>query len=136
MGKTWVLSTETKGTGATMVPLERATRRAARREPLVVPPKPRPRPQEPPQPRLPRRFKVVDLMSRETLIEDADARQAMDVLKGVRSVIDVSVYVWQPEHDRWRMLTFTERHAMWELAAGKSTVAVSSEASGVSSRRA
>jgi hypothetical protein len=116
MGKTWVLSTETKGTGATMVPLEHATRRAARGEPLVVAPKPRPRPQEPPPPRLPRRFKVVDLMSRETLIEDADARQAMDVLKGVRSVVDVSVYVWQPEHDRWRMLTFTERHAMWELA--------------------
>jgi hypothetical protein len=116
MGKTWVLSTETKGTGATMVPLESVTKRSSRGEPLVVPPKPQPRPQAAPEPRPPRRFKVVDVMTRETLIEGAGAREAIDVLEDVRSIVDVYVYVWQPEHDRWRMLTFSERRAMWELA--------------------
>ena len=85
MGKTWVLSTETKGTGATKVPLESVTRRSPRGEPLVVPPKPQPRPQAAPEPRPPRRFKVVDVMTRETMIEGAGAREAIDVLKGVRS---------------------------------------------------
>jgi hypothetical protein len=116
MRKTWVLSTETKGTGATMVPLESVTKRSPRGEPLVVPPKPQPRPQAAPEPRPPRRFKVVDVMTRETLIEGAGAREAIDVLEDVRSIVDVYVYVWQPEHDRWRMLTFSERRAMWELA--------------------
>jgi hypothetical protein len=46
MGKTWILQTETKGTGVTMVPLERATKRAAP-EPLSVPRKPKPRDPEP-----------------------------------------------------------------------------------------
>jgi hypothetical protein len=55
-------------------------------------------------------------MTRETLIEGAGAREAIDVLEDVRSIVDVYVYVWQPEHDRWRMLTFSERRTMWELA--------------------
>jgi hypothetical protein len=116
MGKVWVLSTETKGTGATMVPLERVTKRSSHPEPLVVAPKAPPRRPEAPEPRPPRRFRVIDMMTRETLIDDASARQTIDALKGVRSIVDVYVYVWQPEQHRWRMLTFSERHAMWELA--------------------
>jgi hypothetical protein len=49
------------------------------------------------------------------LADDASAREAIDALKGVRSVVDVHIYVWQPDSERWRMLTFAERTAMWEL---------------------
>ena len=117
MGNVWVLHTETKGTGATMVPLERVTnKRPAEPEPLVVPRKPRPPKHKDPEPRAPRRFRVVDVMSTEPLVDDVGAQEAIDALKGVRSIVDVNVYVWQQERDRWRMLTFPERHAMWELA--------------------
>jgi hypothetical protein len=116
MGKVWVLHTETKGTGATMVPLERVTKRPSAAEPLVVPRKPRRKPEEEPKPTPPRRFRLVDVMSTETLVDDASAGEAIDVLRGVRSIVDVNVYVWQQERERWRMLTFPERHAMWELA--------------------
>jgi hypothetical protein len=112
----WVLHTGTKGTGATMVPLERVTERAPRPEPLAVPRKPRPRQPEDPKPRAPRRFKIVDLMTRQTLAEDVAAREAVDALRGVSSVVDVSVYVWQEERERWRLLTLGERRALWELA--------------------
>jgi hypothetical protein len=115
---TWVLHTETKGTGATMVPLESVTKRASAPEPIVVPRKPRPRPEAAPEPKLPRRFRVVDVMSNEPLVDDGTAREVMDALEGVRSIVDVNLYVWQEERDRWRMLTFPERHAMWELAGG------------------
>jgi hypothetical protein len=119
MAKTWVLDTSTKGTGANMVPLERVTKRSSAPEPLAVPPKPRPRQQEAPEPRAPRRFRIVDVMTRQALVDDVSAREAVDVLKGTRSVVDVDIYVWQEERDRWRLLTFPERRAMWELAAAQ-----------------
>jgi hypothetical protein len=117
MSKVWVLHTETKGTGANMVPLESVTKRPSPPEPLAVPRKPRPRPPEEPQPRSPRRFKLVDVMTRETLAEDATGREAIEVLKGIRSTVDVNVYVWQEEQNRWRLLTFAEQQAMWEFAS-------------------
>ena len=117
MGNVWVLHTETKGTGATMVPLERVTKRRAEPQKLVVPRKPRPPKPEEPQPKPPRRFRVVDVMTTQPLVDDVSAREAIDALKGVRSIVDVNVYVWQEERDRWRMLTFPERHAMLELAS-------------------
>jgi hypothetical protein len=45
MGKTWVLDTETKGTGANMVPLEKAQAKPEppRRKPARRPPRERPR---------------------------------------------------------------------------------------------
>src|ERR687887_374775 len=44
MGRVWVLDTETKGTGAEMVPLDKVLRKpAASPEPLFVPPEPAPR---------------------------------------------------------------------------------------------
>lgn len=116
MGKTWVLQTETKGTGANVVPLERATKRAADPAPLFVPRKPRPRPPEPPKPRAPRRFKLVDVMTNEPLVADVEAGAAIDALKDVRSIVDVDGYVWNEEGKRWRRLTFSELQAMWELA--------------------
>jgi hypothetical protein len=98
-----------------MVPLERVTKRSDPK-PLVVPPKPRtPQPPES-TPRAPRRFRVVDLMTRQELADDVGAGEAIDTLKSVGSVVDVNVYVWQPEPERWRPLTFSERRAMWDLA--------------------
>ncbi len=117
MGKTWVLHTETKGTGANVVPLERATRQPSTPEPVRVPRKPRPKPPVPPAPRPPRRFRVVDVVSRQTLVDDADASDTVAALRDVRSIVDVNVYVWQNEGERWRMLTLAEQRAMFELAA-------------------
>jgi hypothetical protein len=116
MGKVWVLDTETKGTGANVVPLERVTKRVPAAEPVFVARKPAPRPPEVPEPRRPRKFRVVNVMTRQPLVEDVNAREAVDALKGVRSVVDVEVYVRQDEDDRWRRLTFSERQGMWELA--------------------
>ena len=62
MGRVWVLDTETKGTGAEMVPLDKA----------------------------------------------------LKVLNGVRSIVDVNVFVWQPKAQRWRLLTLDERRALWD----------------------
>ena len=116
MGKTWILKTETKGTGATMVPLESTTQRPAPTEPVFVPREPAPREALPPEPPAPRRFRVVDVMTREELVDDGSARDTVDALREVHSLVDVDLYVWQPIHERWRMLTSPERHAIWELA--------------------
>ena len=116
MGKTWILKTETKGTGASMVPLERSTARDPVREPLHVPRKPPPRAPEPPAPRAPRRFRVVDVMTRETLIDDAGAAETVEVLKGVRSTVDVTVSVWDDGRLRWRPLTLAEQRTMFAFA--------------------
>jgi hypothetical protein len=117
MAKTWILQTETKGTGAQVVPLESVTKRSSTVEPVFVPRKHRPQP-EPvtPIPRPARRFRVVDLMTRETLADDASTREAVDVLKGLRSTVDVNVYVWQEDDERWRLLTFGEQGALWDLS--------------------
>jgi hypothetical protein len=116
--KVWVLETSTKGTGANVVPLERVLRSPSSSStpvPVYVPPKPRPRPAPAPAPRQPRRFKVVDVVSRQVLAEDANARETVEVLNGVHSVVDVHVYVWEPGHERWRLLTIAEQAALWEL---------------------
>jgi hypothetical protein len=59
---------------------------------------------------------VVDVRTREELAAGADARETLDVLRRVRSMIDVSVAVWQEERDRWRLLTLAEQRLMWQLA--------------------
>jgi hypothetical protein len=115
MGKTWVLDTGTKGTGASVVPLEDERDRPARKpERIFVPPKPLPRAPEPPPPRRPRRFKVVDVMTRETLAEDVDARATVALLEDVRSVVDVRISVWDRGAERWRLLTLDEQRAIWD----------------------
>ena len=56
MGKTWVLHTETKGTGAQMVPLESVEKRPAHVEPVFLPRKPsKPVEPVPPTPLMPAR---------------------------------------------------------------------------------
>jgi hypothetical protein len=114
MAKAWILDTETKGTGANMVPLEDA-REQRRPEPVVVPPKPRKRPDPPPEPRRPPRFKVVDVMTRQVLAEDADGRATVDVLKGVRSPVDVHISRWDHDAGVYRLLPLGEQRAIWAL---------------------
>jgi hypothetical protein len=118
VGTIWVLDTETKGTGAHMVPLEKVLRRPEDRRddgPTFEPPKRRRREPEPAAPRPPARFRVVDVLSRQTLAEDAGARATVDALKGVRSVVDVTISRWDHEAERWRPLTRGQQRALWKL---------------------
>ena len=47
-------------------------------------------------------------------MEDGDARETVGVLENVRSIVDVTIWVWQPEQDRWRMLSLEDARAIWE----------------------
>jgi hypothetical protein len=115
-GKVWVLDTETKGTGAQMVPLESVRKTPQPREYLFPPQARRAKPEPAPAPesRAPRRFKVVDISTRQVLAEDADLRTTLALLAEQRSSVDVNVYVWEPEPERWRLLTLGERQLLWE----------------------
>ena len=115
MGKIWVLDTDTKGTGAEMVPLEKVQKRPVPGgEPFFVPPRRKPREPKPAEPRAPRRFKVVDVATRAVLADGALARETLNVLGAVRSIVDVHVYVWEPDHVRWRLLTLAEQRTLWD----------------------
>ena len=110
-----MLDTETKGTGAQMVPLDPAQDKPkAEPKPVWVPPKRRPREPEPPAPKVPRRFRVVDVVTREVLADDAEVRTLLTVLGGVEHVHDVNVFVWEPEDDRWRLLSLAEQDTVWQ----------------------
>ncbi len=115
MSKTWVLDTETKGTGATMVPLERRQARPRAEDELALvalggsSPKALPEP----APHEPARFKVVDVMSSRVVAEDVGVREAVEALQGARSVVDVRVYMWAPERGRWRLLSLQESKKLW-----------------------
>lgn len=117
MAKVWVLDSETKGTGAQMVPLEKVLRQPAsepeRRRARPVP-KPRPK-QQAQEPAPPRRFRVIDALSREVLAEDANAPETLEVLRGVSQPVDVSIYVWEHGPQDWRLLTNRERKLLWEF---------------------
>ena len=86
MGKVWVLDTETKGTGAQMLPLEKVQKQPA--------PKPRRRRAPAPQrerealePRRPERFKIVD----------------------------VTIHAWDEDSGHWQRLSRGEERALWRL---------------------
>src|SRR5689334_12447859 len=108
MGTTWVLDTETKGTGANMVPLERVTKRSSAPARQFVLPERRQPQTESHKPRVPRRFRIVDVMTRQRVLEDGSTREAVEALRSVRSVVDVNVYLWDEERERWLLLPFTE----------------------------
>jgi hypothetical protein len=118
MSKVWVLDTSTKGTGASIVPLESTLKKpeSEGKPPIsAVKAPPRKREKEP-APRLPRRFKVVDLLSSETMVEGARMRATLDVLEGVRSPVDVRIFVWDDDADKWHLLTLSEQRALWVAA--------------------
>jgi hypothetical protein len=113
--KVWVLDTETKGTGAQMVPLEKVLRKPKSGEPLYVPPKREPRPPKEPEPKRPRSFKIVDVTTGEVLGEHLDTRAAIAALEDVDSVVDVRIYAWDHGSERWVLLTLGEQKALWEF---------------------
>lgn len=116
MAKVWVLDTETKGTGAQMVPLEKVLKQPVA-EPERRRARPLPKPRRMPEiaePAPPRRFRVIDALSRELLTDDADAAATIELLRGVGQPVDVSIYVWEPKVERWRLLTNRERKLLWE----------------------
>jgi len=113
-GKVWVLDTETKGTGAQMVPLESTLKRPQPKEHFLPATVHRHKPVPEPVERAPRRFRVTDVVSRGTLGDDLDARATLGVLAGQRSSVDVNVSVWEPGEDRWRLLTLAEKQLLWE----------------------
>lgn len=113
MAKVWVLETETKGTGANVVPLDRTERKpGSDAVPGFSFPELKPLPD--PEPRGPRSFKVVDVMTRQVLAEGVGARDAVSALEDVNSIVDVTVSVWDPDGERWRMLSFGEKQALWD----------------------
>ncbi len=116
MGRVWVLDTETKGTGANMVPLERATRRSSVVEPVLIGREQAPTDEPAPTPRPAPKFRVVDVMTRQTLADDATTREAATVLKDIRSIVDVNVYVRRGPDELWRLLPLADLRVLWELA--------------------
>ena len=116
MGRVWVLDLDPSGTGAEMRPLDSVLHNPEPKPDLpLVRRKPQPRPEKAPEPRKPRRFKVVDVMTGAVTAEDASTRAAVDLLAGVRSVGDVRIYVWSDEAERWRLLSLAEQRKLWEL---------------------
>jgi hypothetical protein len=115
--KVWVLDTETKGTGAEMVPLEKVLRKPRSGERLNVhaPPKREPRPPKEPEPKRPREFKIVDVTTGEILGEHLNTRAAIAALEDVDSVVDVRIYAWDHGSERWVLLTLGEQKALWEF---------------------
>lgn len=117
MAKTWVLDTETKGTGAHIAPLKRDAGDAPAKLSLVqLHPERAPAREDDleaaPQPR---RFKVVDVFSGSVLADDVGAQGALHALRSVRKSLDALVYVRDDESGRWRLLTLAETNALWAL---------------------
>jgi hypothetical protein len=114
MAKVWVLDTETKGTGAEIRPLEEGDEAAPKRgqAPSVVRERKRRAP-KPVEPAGPRRFKVVDVMTKRVLAEDAPLGATVELLEEVRSIVDVSIYVWEPKAGRWQELSLREKQMVW-----------------------
>lgn len=119
MGKVWILDTDTKGTGAQMVPLDKVEKTAEAKPRVatvrLTPPPAKSGGPETAETPTPRKFKVVDLMSERVLAEGAGVRATLDALAGVRSVVDVSIYEWQEQAAKWRALTLSERRAFLAL---------------------
>ena len=99
-----------------MVPLERVTKRSSDPPHQFVLPQRQPPQSEPPKPRSSHRFKIVDVMTREELLEDGSAREAVETLGSVRSIVDVNVHVWDEEREQWLLLPFGEQRALLNFA--------------------
>jgi len=120
VAKTWVLDTETKGTGAHVVPLRRAVGGSAPKLDTVTLRR-REQPARQPQPASTPTFKVVDVMSAAVVAEGVDARGAVDALAGMRSVHYARVYVRVEASGRWRLLTLAEQRSLWNMRAASNT---------------
>jgi hypothetical protein len=120
VAKTWVLDSETKGTGASVVPLERVLRRAsAERELALVKLTPSGGKAPAPTAQAPAalRFRVVDVLNGKELGRDLSTREALARLAQMSSALDARVYTWIPGASRWRLLTLEEHRLMWRFRA-------------------
>jgi hypothetical protein len=113
MARVWVLDTETKGTGAQMLPLEKVLREPGPKPARPPVPEPRGRPEPEPEPRRPPSFRVVEVLSRRVLADDASTRDTVKALEDVRSVVDVSIYRWNESAGDWRPLIPREKKILW-----------------------
>ena len=84
------------------------------REGLWVPPEKTPREPKPPEPPAPRRFRVLDVVTREVLLGDGSVREMLSLLGTVEHMNDVNLYVWEPGGERWRLLSIAEQGVVWE----------------------
>jgi hypothetical protein len=131
MSKTWVLDTETKGTGAHMVPYEKTLRSGRRERELALVDLGGPAPEaKASPPAAPLLFKVVDVLGARVLAEGVEAREAVEVLEGVRSVLDVRIYQRIAASGRWRLLSLGEAKAMWEFRGRLNELAPAAAAAG------
>jgi hypothetical protein len=118
VAKTWVLNTETKGTGAHVAPLKPEQPRPERDLAIVTLERPTGRTEDTPAPPAtpaPHAFKVVDVMGARVLAEGVGARETLELLAGMRSVTEVRIYVWVDGAERWRLLTLGEQKALWGM---------------------
>lgn len=128
MAKLWVLDTETKGTGAHVVPYEKTLHPARRERELALvdlggPARTAAEPDTP----APLLLKVVNIMSSQVLAEGVSAREAIRVLEGMRSVLDARIFQWVAETGRWRLLTLDESKALWAFRGVVSSAPPSGE---------
>jgi hypothetical protein len=116
VAKTWILDTETKGTGAHMAPLRPAGGGRAKEGSLALVELKRPArpPRESQSPR-PIRFRVTDAMSGRVLAEDVGVRDAVRALEGMRSALDARIAVRSGESGRWRLLGLEQRRELWSM---------------------
>jgi hypothetical protein len=116
MAKTWILDSETKGTGAHIAPLDGgAAEPRSERDLSLVKLKRAPAPTQEPASPEPLRFKVVDVMSAHVLGEGVDVREAVGLLEGMHSVLDARIFVRVPKTGRWRLLGLDEQKALWRF---------------------
>lgn len=117
MAKTWVLDTETKGTGAHVAPLSDKHEQRAERALAVVqlarPPQPA---RAEPEPSRGRSFKLVDVRAAQVVGEELDARTALAALARFPSPLDARVYVYDESRRRWRLLSLADTRSLWELS--------------------
>jgi hypothetical protein len=86
---------------------------------VIVAPDRKPPREKAGEPRGPRRFRVVDVMTRRLLADDVGAREAVDRLKDVRSIVDVSIQVWEEQAGKWQQLTHREQRMLWDRAVAE-----------------
>jgi hypothetical protein len=55
------------------------------------------------------------VLTRETLVDGASTAEAVEALQGLRSPVDVNVFVWREQPGRWRLLTLEEKRMLWDL---------------------
>jgi hypothetical protein len=100
-----------------MVPLEKVLRKPGP-EPeriSVLRRRSKPRQAPPPEPRQPAKFRVIDVMTQEVLAEGADTPSTVELLNGIRSVVDVRIYTWDEQAEKWRLLPHGDQKLLWSF---------------------